>query len=412
MSRVLLAAALILAISTNASADQVTSMKLLAPNVGWAESDGDLFWTTDGGAHWKAITAPIFDRGLNSVTLRFTPPVLDRKFNSISDTFFLDTHRGWVLLCCGPPPDPEFPYAEHQPLFTLAATADAGTTWSTAPVNIPKGAEGADMSAASTHWGLVAFADYLHGWLKLNARETPQSSWGPFLITSDGGRTWRSAPDPPGDDLPFTLVTPAEGWQIGAPSQDNNEHNDQNVYVTRDGAKSWHEVSLPTPKEILGLPDVLHLPANPAYYLPTFEDSRHGFLPVIYTAQEYGGKSAMVLFETADGGRSWKAARTVTNLELPGNVNLTGDPQLFAVADSTLLVVSGSNHYTHLTLSKDGPDGRIDADISNYMKPRDEGFALESQLSFATPKEGWMRNYAGLWSTTDGGTTWKNINPK
>src|SRR5579862_1417936 len=204
MSRVLLAAALTLAISTNASADPVKSMKLLAPNVGWAESDSDLFWTTDGGAHWKVITAPIFDRGFNSITHRFTPPILDRKFNSISDTFFLDTHRGWVLFCCGPSPNPDLPHADDQPQFTLAATTDAGTTWSLARVAIPKGADGADMSAAGWHGGVIAFANSLHGWMKLTARETPNSSWGPFLTTSDGGRTWRSAPDPPGDDLPFT----------------------------------------------------------------------------------------------------------------------------------------------------------------------------------------------------------------
>lgn len=413
VSRVLVAAALVLAISSTAAADPMTSMKLLAPNVGWAESDGDLFWTTDGGAHWDVITARIFDRGFNSATHRFTPPVLDRKFNSVADTFFLDTHRGWVLFCCGASPNPELPYADHQPLFTLAATTDAGTTWSLARVTIPKGADGADMSGDGWRGGLIAFADSRHGWMKLIARQTPQTTWGPFLTTSDGGRTWRSAPVPPSEDLPFTLVTPTEGWQISEPSLDTSEHNDQDVYVTRDGAKSWHEVSLPTPKEILGLPDVLHLPANPAYYLPTFEDSRHGFLPVIYTAQEYGGKSVMVLLETADGGRSWKAARTITKLELPGygDVNLTGDPQLFAVADSTLLVVSGSNQYTRFTLSKDGPDGRSDVDISKYIAPRDERFASESELSFVTPKQGWMRNRTGLWSTSDGGATWATITP-
>jgi photosystem II stability/assembly factor-like uncharacterized protein len=406
LNRGLLIVALTLSMSSNAWPASVNSMKLLAPNVGWAETEWlgehnelrqtDLFWTTDGGANWR----------------RITPPIHDRRFDFIADTFFLDTHRGWALLCCGPPPDPDLPYDEHQPLFTLATTTDAGTTWSTARVNIAIGADRADMSAASWHGGIIAFADSLHGWMKLVARSTPNSSWGPFLSTSDGGRTWRAAPDPPGDDLPFSLVTPTEGWQISGPSDEHKELSDQDVHVTRDGAKSWHQVSVRTPKEIRQLLDVIHLPPTPAYYLPTFQDSKHGFLPVIYTAQEFRGKSAVVLFETADGGRSWKPARTIPNLEIPCSVNLPGDPQLFAVADSTLIVVSSSNHYTHFTLTRDGPDGRTDADISNYVMPRDEWFAPESQLSFATRKQGWMRNYAGLWSTSDGGATWKSINPK
>jgi hypothetical protein len=60
MNRILLFAALMLATSSSARAE-VTSMKLVAPNVGWAvlgeQSSGkSLSWTTDGGAHWRDIT--------------------------------------------------------------------------------------------------------------------------------------------------------------------------------------------------------------------------------------------------------------------------------------------------------------------------------------------------------------------
>src|ERR1700735_4804086 len=31
----------------------VTNMKLIAPNVGWAERGGRFYWTSDNGASWK-----------------------------------------------------------------------------------------------------------------------------------------------------------------------------------------------------------------------------------------------------------------------------------------------------------------------------------------------------------------------
>jgi hypothetical protein len=59
IDRILLIAALMLEMSSSAWAG-VTSMKLLAPNVGWATTEDygkkTLFWTADGGDHWKNIT--------------------------------------------------------------------------------------------------------------------------------------------------------------------------------------------------------------------------------------------------------------------------------------------------------------------------------------------------------------------
>jgi len=53
-----------------AFAQQIQSMKLLTPQVGWAQSGQHLYWTTDGGSHWKDIT-PIPHGKRTSRTLSF-----------------------------------------------------------------------------------------------------------------------------------------------------------------------------------------------------------------------------------------------------------------------------------------------------------------------------------------------------
>jgi len=101
----------------------VTAMKMLTPETGWAETGNTLWWTEDGGTHWKNITPDPFvnsERSSNQVLFHDQPEALA----SIS---FLDTQTGWVLLCCGKS-DPDT--GDDLPHYDLAATTDAGATWS------------------------------------------------------------------------------------------------------------------------------------------------------------------------------------------------------------------------------------------------------------------------------------------
>lgn len=65
----------------------VTSMKLLAPGVGWAERGGRYYWTSDDGANWKDITPPI------SPDLQVDPAE-----GNPYDLFFVDAHQGGRCL--------------------------------------------------------------------------------------------------------------------------------------------------------------------------------------------------------------------------------------------------------------------------------------------------------------------------
>ena len=139
----------------------------------------------------------------------------------------------------------------------------------------------------------------------------------------------------------------------------------------------------------------------PITILPKFTDNKHGFIAVTYVDEKGDSKAAVVLFETADGGKSWKPIRSITNLFLPG----IDRSYTVAVADSTLFVIAGSRDEKRTTLSKDGPDGRTDTDISSLVQT--PGY---EQLSFATPKQGWLLGKE-MYSTSDGGSTWRAVAP-
>ncbi len=381
-------------------------MQLIAPNTGWATTGNyatrDLFWTADGGAHWSNITPnPLPNSGIRK-SGGFAPPGFGGpEPERIADVFFLDPHRGWVLFCCGWTESPRSA-PEGSPQYDLAVTADSGTTWSIARVTIPDGVY--IQPNMDDYGGEIAFADSDHGWLNLTGYAGHSSS-GTLLITSDGGRTWRGADqETPGGAGPFSLLTPAVGWQLTTPSWFDPDIGE--LSVTRDGARSWHNVSVPIPKEIRRALGPGSSPEVRYYDLPTFEDSKHGFLAVNYCAEERGRKSALGLFKTGDGGRTWKLLRFIANLDLSGG----DDSHAVAVAGSTLIAATGSETDEGATLSKDGPDGRTDTDISGYVGGY-RGLTYLA-LSFATPKQGWMLLHRSeLLSTTDGGATWTKLEP-
>ena len=343
-------------------------MKLIAPGVGWAMATGSrLLWTENGGTDWRDITPPL---------------------EGIADIFFIDTHKGWATSKRnGSPPSDELQ-------LDLASTTDRAR-WSVTHVTLSlKDYELSRDDVSGYKAGPISFVDPLHGWMGVQVEGQSMHNWWSFLlVTSDGGRTWHRAPRAPLlEDPEMLLVTPTYGWMVG-----DQDVPREKLYFTRDGAKSWKEVSLGAPKEIL--------PADqPTYDLPVFEDSKHGFEAVTYTGGG-GVKSAAVLFATVDSGLTWNPDRILKNLE-PGSV---GETMQSAVTGSTWVTAAVLNH--HPMLSTLGPGATIDANIP--AGTRLSGYFQASQLSFATPTQGWVLTvYGKLQSTNDGGTTWTDITPE
>lgn len=190
---------------------QDRSMQLLTPDVGWALTGGQLFWTTDGGDAWRDITPAPASRS------HLLPGQLPAR--AISSVFFLDTSTGWLLLAGGDEKTDEL-------WLDLAATADAGATWSTTRVTLPHTEPG-----TLNGYGRIDFVDGLHGWMDLDMVSSSAFRPALFLETKDGGKTWDRPPASPqvGGDIRF--VTLQDGWLAGGPANGD-------LYVTHDGSKT------------------------------------------------------------------------------------------------------------------------------------------------------------------------------
>ena len=334
----------------------IQSMKLLNPKVGWAATDRGLFWTADGGVRWRDITP----KGSNPVDIR--------------SVFFLDASVGWVL----------FVHADQNsfgPSFTVAATSNAGKTWSVKPVKIPRLNPEATTLGGD---GNIDFVDSLHGWMNLGVLSSANFRLGLLLVTADGGRSWGWASESPGVSGKIRFTTLKDGWLAGGPGN-------QELYVTHDACGSWQKVSLVAPGK--GSAETYPLFDQP----PVFVDSLHGFLPVTFVAGE-GTGGQLTLFATEDGGKTWNSRR---NLPIRGDTSAAVPS---TVADSTLIAVSPSNRQLMFGSLGAGRDvARADA----LVAPDSAVF----ELSFVSKARGWALTSEGLLSPTDGGISWLTITP-
>jgi photosystem II stability/assembly factor-like uncharacterized protein len=183
------------------------------------------------------------------------------------------------------------------------------------------------------------------------------------------------------------LAPPTDGWLLGSGHEDPYEQ----LYVTRDQARSWQLVSLRAPKEVLPA-------AETDYELPTFLNNSHGYLPVNYSYY-YGANDTVseVLFVTDDGGQTWKLDRLVKNLEDQSSSS--------TVIDSKWVFIRVLNNHPMLKTVSAGE--RIDFATSGRS-----GYHAARDTSFITPTQGWVVIRDGdLLSTIDGGTTWTDITP-
>ena len=208
---------------------QITSMKLLTPEIGWTSTSERIFWTETGGFEWKDIT-PSKSPG-----------------QSIASAFFLDTSRGWVLLIGSSPEAAE-------PSFDLASTTDAGDTWNTLPLQI----EGGDPQHLRLGGGGdIFFVDSAHGWLNLNITSSSNFRLGIVLATSDGGDHWRVLPRCPRIAGSVYFTNERQGWLVGGPG-------DHEIYATWDGGTNWQPLSFFAPADASPAID-------PTYTSPVFE---------------------------------------------------------------------------------------------------------------------------------------------
>lgn len=342
----------------------IRDFKLLSPGAGWASTGDRLLFTTDSGAHWKDISPP------------------NPNSDEYASVFFLNSDCGWVLFSQILDDDEnESEKLTGDRRFYVSATINGGTTWTTEILPAWHGGRGL------SNLGVIAFADKHHGWLSMGIEGNTMTAGSALLATSDGGRSW--VPTKGGAEgrvRAMLALSDKDVWVLGSPEGETE------LDVSHDGGSSFQEVDLPAPKEIAPVED-------PTYGLPVFEDKLHGFETVTYSnLKEPASNSTLVLFETRDGGRTWKTDRMLLDLASrePTKSTVVGSDWILPFAPK------GSRP----TLTKPSSNGRTIA------KSHIAGDFYRCDLSFLTPDEGWANCSGELSSTNDGGASWAAITPR
>ena len=157
------------------------------------------------------------------------------------------------------------------------------------------------------------------------------------------------------------------------------------LYVTHDGGSTWHQQTLPLPQ---GVP-----PAQLSIQTPTFFSATDGLLPVRFSDLTTSKGIATVIYETHDGGTTWRSTMPVSAVLSTTHFL---DMQHGWLTDGTTLFITndGGQQWTKLTPSAN--------------------FKQVTQLDFVSESTGWaISNQSSgssiLLKTTDSGKTWSQI---
>jgi photosystem II stability/assembly factor-like uncharacterized protein len=301
----------------------------------WLISDSSQLWRTDDGGHtWIQSYIPTYEKGVNfyirgiSFINSNTGFLIDRnKLYSTSDSgdkwtqvsaisagkddyflencFFIDTLHGWAIGRVWREPTTSEPYP---PLYegAILATEDGGKTWHSQQLSLPK-----NYLESGTKWSLrnIVFTTAKKGWVVGDSV---------ILWTVDGGITWHPAhimdKDGVGDYRGITFLNDTFGWVTMKDAAD--------FLITTDAGKKWRAVKGPAP-----------------FIGPSID--------VTFLTQEHGFATYIHLYETLDGGRSWKLRH------IAGRNNETEYRLVHYLQDRTLLVFFFENNKLATAISTD-----------------------------------------------------------
>ncbi len=355
----------------------VRAFHMLSGTEGWVLTHSRVLLTSDGGRRWADVTPA----GLSLLPQRAV--------------FFVDGSHGWVA-------------GADTPVFgpwtaRVFRTVDGGRTWQPATLGLSRPPAFGYESVA------LDFLDRRHGWLALGLGGNANFDYGAELFhTQDGGATWTQVSPVPAS-FGFEFVNPDDGWAVGGPAV-------QSLYRTKDGGRSWHRVRLPPAP-------LRRKPLQTLLGLPEFFSPQEGVLEACFivrgpmevvTLTGLKGPSErnyVVFYRTADGGNSWEPTTPLTGPDFRDQVVLvtaaTPDASTWVLAPRELLHVTSdagrSWHTIEPTTALVTPSSFVD------------------QLQFLSPQVGWALSchsaaFGGcepggaMFSTTDGGHIWRQVN--
>ena len=277
---------------------------------------------------------------------------------------------------------------------TVSRTSDGGKTWLSAPVSVGFACARASMS----------FVDAKRGFLMCAVPSTPGPSGnlaqsllsakegsGTVLATTDGGATWSVAGSAPGLSEDFTASDANTLWSV--PDTISSELTGAQLYVSRNGGATWSAVDLP------GLSSV---PANTSIGVqagPVFWDASNGAIAIGVDQCCSIDTIAIWFYRTSDGGRSWSVVKQPRHYPLDALMNDNASV-------GRVWAVVGDGGFFKMTVSSDF--GASWTTVPGYGMPDNTSFLT---VDLADRAHGFATVFAPqgprvLMLTSDGGRTW------
>jgi photosystem II stability/assembly factor-like uncharacterized protein len=260
-----------------------------------------------------------------------------------------------------------------------------------------------------------AFPDARHGWLV--------SSAGDIIHTSDSGRTWQQQATGMGRLRSIDFIDSTRGFAGTISGQ---------LFATADAGASWKNITADLPRTTSGFCGITHVGSHvhvvgkytggaaDYFHSPdagrtwsstnlknlaqglvdvSFLNENVGFIGGMALSAEAGSGPALIL-KTTDGGRSWRqvfrhdGGRGFAWKIFPVSANLIyaglqSQDGIYRVAKST----DGGDNWNVLTVATGQPTG-----------PGIQG------IGFIDATTGWVGGFfQGMWTTADGGSTWRQL---
>jgi len=327
-------------------------------------TDEHLYWTDNDGQSWREITPD------------------GKPARYLGSVFFLDRVYGWMISS-------DADRGESNAPIHIVYTEDGGKNWRTVLLQRPIVNSITNMFPTG-----MFFSDVSHGWIlwrwaQMNSRVNA------LTVTSDGGRTWRTLPEPPGPG-PMQFTSAQSGWiigdsagQVGVPVIEGDQ-----VWATRDGGEHWSAMSIPVPADS---------PDSVRFGELKFNDKGEGVVAAQSWVSDYVERFFTCV--TSDGGRSWRFSQFDAHEASPSLVDTHIVWTIFHWPVTPTTIRIGDREIVPAipdALSLQGQLGNLDF--------------IDDSSAWATYANGRIRPLMPpvpfeLLSTTDGGKTFRTITP-
>lgn len=259
----------------------------------------------------------------------------------------------------------------------LLQTADGGRTWKQVVAGLGRPVV-----------SRIEFVDLQRGWLW----QADIAGGTTLKRTDDGGRLWHTLPGLPKGSQGFQFFNRSSGVLLC--DQGKYPSTVAAVYRTADGGKTWHRAGA--------------IPLGPGFdpggaHL-SFIDPRHGWIASGLSPS--AGQEPKALFQTVDGGHSWRKIAWVGFPVQDNHLTEAGLPSGGYVAG--LFFLTPRRGWLPLATGPVLETSNGGRSWQPVWTTRFDGDTL-GDIQFVDPRHGWLMDRGDLWATVDGGKTWRRL---